>query len=341
MSDTPDPTERRAPPQDGAAASPQRLAAAGADSHADSTASGAVAPEPAAPESDAPGSDAPASGAPPAQSPASSLAQSASTRLNPFRPVRQERVAAAVVRQVEELILQGVLHPGERLPPERELAAMLDVSRPTLRDALAELEGRGLVCARRGAGVYVAEVLGSAFAPPLIELFATHDAALYDYLAFRRDLEGMAAERAAAQGTEGDRAVISAAFARMEAAHERGSAEEEARRDADFHMAVVEAAHNVVMLHMMRSMLELLRRGVFYNRDRLFSLRATREILLEQHRAIHDAVVEGRPAAARAAAEAHLDYVASHMREIGRRDQLEAVAALRLAQIETQGRGKG
>lgn len=262
------------------------------------------------------------------------------TRSSPFRPVETARIAAAVVRQVEELILQGVLRPGERLPPERELAAMLDVSRPTLRDALGELESRGLVNARRGAGVFVAEVLGSAFAPPLIELFATHDLALYDYLAFRRDLEGMAAERAAAHATDTDREVIAAAFARLEAAHSaRGAEEEAAARDADFHMAVVEAAHNVVMLHMMRSMFELLRRGVFYNRDRLFALRATRDALLEQHRAIKDAVIEGRPAEARAAVEAHLDYVAAHMREVGRRSRLEAVAALRLAAAPGAKRG--
>ena len=253
-----------------------------------------------------------------------------------FAPVAPERVSAAVIRQVEELILQGVLRPGQRLPAERELAGALDVSRPTLREALAELERRGLVVARRGAGVFVAEVLGSAFAPPLIELFATHEAALYDYLAFRKDLEGLAAERAATQATDTDRAAIAAAFARMEAAHGRRSAEEEARRDADFHMAVVEAAHNVVMLHMMRSMFELLRRGVFYNRDRLFALRATREALLAQHRDIRDAVVEGRPEAARAAVAAHLDYVAAQMREVGRRDRLEAVAALRLAAAERE-----
>ena len=104
-------------------------------------------------------------------------------------------------------------------------------------------------------------------------------------------------------------------------------------------MTVVEAAHNVVMLHMMRSMFELLRRGVFYNRDRLFALRATRDALLEQHRAIANAVIEGRPPEARAAVEAHLDYVAAHMREVKRRNRLEAVAALRLA--ATTGARKG
>ncbi len=251
----------------------------------------------------------------------------------PFRRIEAEKVSAAVVRQVEELILQGVLRPGDRLPAERDLAARLDVSRPTLREAVAELEARGLLVARRGAGVFVADVLGEAFAPPLIELFATHDAALYDYLSFRRDLEGLAAARAATQATDTDREVIAAVFARMEAAHARRSPDEESRLDADFHMAVVEAAHNVVMLHMMRSMFELLRRGVFYNRDSLFAMRSTRDALLDQHRAIRDAVIEGRPDDAREAVESHLDFVAARMREVGRRSALDEVARLRLARI--------
>ena len=57
----------------------------------------------------------------------------------PFRPVRSEKLSGAVVRQIEELILRGILRPGERLPPERELAERLDVSRPSLRDAISQV----------------------------------------------------------------------------------------------------------------------------------------------------------------------------------------------------------
>ena len=95
-------------------------------------------------------------------------------------------------------ILRGILRPGERLPSERELADKMGVSRPSLREAIADLQERGLVETRAGAGVYVAEVLGSAFSEALIRLFATHDEAVFDYISFRRDLEGLAADRAAA-----------------------------------------------------------------------------------------------------------------------------------------------
>ncbi|MEM7430027.1 MAG: GntR family transcriptional regulator [Pseudomonadota bacterium] len=66
-----------------------------------------------------------------------------------FQPISQEKVSDAVVRQIESLILDGVLRPGDKLPPERELAKTLDVSRPSLRDALLELETGGLLVARQ------------------------------------------------------------------------------------------------------------------------------------------------------------------------------------------------
>lgn len=68
-------------------------------------------------------------------------------------------------------------------------------------------------------GVYVAEVLGSAFSPALVALFASNETAVFDCLAFRRDLEGLAAERAARLGSDTDLAVIDTVYRRMEAAH--------------------------------------------------------------------------------------------------------------------------
>ena len=118
----------------------------------------------------------------------------------PFQRVEAEKLSQSVVRQIEQLILRGILRPGERLPSERELSERLGVSRPSLRDAVAELQARGLLATRAGAGIYVADVLGSAFSPALIRLIASHEEAVFDYIAFRRDLESIAAERAAVHG---------------------------------------------------------------------------------------------------------------------------------------------
>jgi GntR family transcriptional repressor for pyruvate dehydrogenase complex len=254
----------------------------------------------------------------------------------PFRPVEPEKLSTAVIRQIEGLILRGILRPGERLPSERELADRLGVSRPSLRDAISSLQDSGLLTARPGAGVFVADVLGSAFAPALTQLFARHDEAVFDYLSFRRDMEGLAAERAARLASNTDLQVVQTIFDKMVAAHPARNSDAESALDAQFHMAIVEASHNVIMLHMMRSMYDLLRNGVFYNRQVMFKQRTTRSALLDQHRAINDAIQTRNPEAARSAVETHLDYVERALRDQQRAERNEDVARQRLDH-ETQG----
>ena len=247
----------------------------------------------------------------------------------PFEKVTPEKLSSAVTRQIETLILRGILRPGERLPAERELAEKLGVSRPSLREALADLQEKGLLTARAGAGIYVADVLGSAFSPALIRLFAGHDEAVFDYIAFRRDLEGLAAARAARLASDTDLQVIQTVMDKMEAAHRKTNPADEARLDAEFHMAIIEASHNVIMLHMMRSMFQLLREGVFYNRQVMFRQRTTRGVLVDQHRCINTAIQARDPEAARSAVETHLDYVEKALSDQKKSERNEAIARQR------------
>ena len=248
----------------------------------------------------------------------------------PFEKITAEKLSQSVARQIELLILRGILRPGERLPAERDLAERMGVSRPSLREALETLEEKGLLITRAGAGCYVADVLGNAFAPALVELFSAHEEAVQDYIAFRRDLEGLAADRAARLGSATDLAVIDTIFQKMEAAHQKRDPTDEAGLDAQFHMAIIEASHNVIMLHMMRSMFDLLKQGVFYNRQMMFRNRMTRDMLLDQHRAINSAIQARDPQAARAAAAAHMDYVELALAEQAKAERNEAVARQRI-----------
>lgn len=249
----------------------------------------------------------------------------------PFEPVTAESVASAVRQQIEVLILRGVLRPGERLPSERDMAAKMNISRPSLREALVELEAAGLIEIKPNAGARVAQVLGSIFTAPLLAMFSKHEESLFDYLQFRREIEGMAAARAAVEGSDADLAVINTAFERMEAAHSKRNPEEESSLDVDFHMSIVEAAHNVVMLHVMRSMLEMLRAGIFYNRQLLFQVKTTRNDILNQHRAINTALQARDPEAAQAAIVAHLNFIETALVQNIRQRRNETIAKQRLA----------
>ena len=254
----------------------------------------------------------------------------------PFSKVQSEKLAHSVVRQIERLILQGVLRPGERLPSERELSDRMGVSRPSLREAVQTLQSSGLLETRAGSGIYVAKDLEAQFSPALTRLFATHDVAVNDYIAFRRDMEGLAIERACVYGSDTDLKVVRTLFERMEVAHQKRDPTEEAQLDAEFHMAIVEASHNVVLLHVMRSLFGLLQEGVFYNRQVMFRQRMTRDMLLDQHRAIHDALQARDGTAGRAAIDAHLDFVVEALEGQRRADHNEAVAQIRFEHAQSR-----
>ncbi|WP_353642392.1 FCD domain-containing protein [Mesorhizobium sp. WSM2239] len=249
-----------------------------------------------------------------------------------FSRIEHSRTADEVVQQIEGMILEGVLRAADRLPGERELARQFDVSRPILRDALKALEARGLIVTRPGGGTFVADVIGQVFTAPVMDLIATHRKAAADYLEYRREIEGVAAEYAARRATADDLALLAQIVARMEAAHERGDFEQEAAVDVEFHNAIGECAHNIILLHTLRSCYRLLSDGVFHNRLLVFGLPGAREQLLAQHRAIHAAVAGGDPAGARKAAMDHITYVERAMVEAERTGDWQRVSRLRLKQ---------
>ena len=223
--------------------------------------------------------------------------------------VKTERAAEAVARHIEKLILEGALRPDEYLLAERELAARLNVSRPTLRDGLKILEDRGLLVSERGRGTRVAALGAAAITDPLIALLAGSPEIADDYLEFRDVVESQAAALAAIRANDIDRQTIADCLAAIETAHQGADPADEAEADAALHLAIYEASHNLVLLQMMRALSGILRSDVIQNRGRMFTIPAIRELLRDQHRAIALAILNRDAAAAQTAAHEHLAYI--------------------------------
>lgn len=233
--------------------------------------------------------------------------------------IKPAKVADAVALHLESLILEGVLRPGEKLLAERDLAEKLEVSRPSLREALQKLEDRELLTTSR-EGTFVADGIGACLTDPLARLLQSHPETTFDYLEFRGTCEGQAAYYAALRATDIDRQAMREAYERMAASHEVDDCAEEADADTDLHLAIYEATHNVVLLHIMRGLANMLRQDVFYNRAKLYARQGVRGLLLAQHKAIYDAVMAGDPEAARAAAERHITFTLEAIRELRKTD---------------------
>ena len=242
-----------------------------------------------------------------------------------FETIGHESVSDAAVAQVEDLIASGILRQGRKLPSERELAEMLGISRPKLREALKVLEERGLVTTKHGEGTFVSALTGQAMLPALLALYGRHEPAFFDYLEYRREQERFAARLAAERATKADKDRLEDILTNMEKAWKAQNEEAERRADHALHSAIVDASQNATLIHMMASIYELTKQGVFYNRTFLKSIDGSGKTLLDQHTELGRAVIEGDAAAAEAAAGRHIDFVEESFRigiELQRREVL-------------------
>ena len=102
--------------------------------------------------------------------------------------IKAAKLSDVILQQLENMILEGSLAPGEKLPPERELAKQFEVSRPSLREAIQKLEAKGLVTRRQGGGTFVKNQLEEGLTDPLFDLISKHPESQFDLLEFRHAL---------------------------------------------------------------------------------------------------------------------------------------------------------
>ncbi|HWG22961.1 FadR/GntR family transcriptional regulator [Actinospica sp.] len=198
--------------------------------------------------------------------------------------------ARAVADRLIAAIAVGDYSPGERLPAERELAAMLEVSRVTVRAALADLREAGYVEARRGrsGGSFVRTDWGTRTAGAVQSLLGEEWGRLEELFDLRRLIESLVARTAAERHSPADDAAIQAALRRYEQAQDGVAAR---AADVEFHRSIAEAAHNPSLAALSRQLLAQVSLGISHEpftpelRDRA----------LPHHRALAAAVTGGDP----------------------------------------------
>lgn len=229
--------------------------------------------------------------------------------------IKAAKLSDVILEQLENMILEGSLAPGQKLPPERELAKQFEVSRPSLREAIQKLEARGLVTRRQGGGTYVKNQLEGGMTDPLFDLISKHPESQFDLLEFRHVLEGIAAYYAAFRGNSTDFKFVTECF---EAIAEVDDIATQAKAINAFHFAVAEASHNVVLLHLIRGMKSLLEQNIQQNLTVLVQKPEAKAQLAEHRKALFDAVIKSEPLLAREASNAHLAFIEEALLQAGR-----------------------
>lgn len=179
-----------------------------------------------------------------------------------FQPVVTENKSRSerIVSQIKSLMLEGKLKPGDKLPPERDLAEIMNVSRTSVREAIKTLSAMGLVVIRKGHGVFIGEANLESVINKVGDALIIKKNEIEHLFEVRKVLETQAAQWAAERATEDEINHIYKLVLEAKKASENPDAKVKAftNHDKAFHNAVIEASHNNVLAMVNNGLLEAL-----------------------------------------------------------------------------------
>lgn len=223
------------------------------------------------------------------------------------------------MQKLEEMILSGSMVAGQKLPSERDLASRFDVSRPSLREAIQKLEAKGLLQRKQGGGTYIRDMVNPVANQPLMALISANPESQYDLLEFRHALEGIAAYYAALRAEQADLDKIEAAYREVE---KTWQAEFVCQAESlvQFYVAMAQASHNAVLLHVVRTMQPMLLDNIERNLKVLAEHSNCDEKLRSQRLKILQAIRDADPEGARQASNEHLAFIEETLLDINRQN---------------------
>ena len=247
--------------------------------------------------------------------------------------IQSRKLSDVITEQLESMIIEGRLLAGQQLPPERELAGKFAVSRPSLREAIQNLEAKGLLYRKQGGGTFVKRNLTAIVTNPLMDLIANRPETQFDLLEFRHALEGMAAYYAALRGQPEDYAELNRKLALISELPHDSDKDSEAQALVDFYFAMAQAAHNMVLMHIMRSLQSMLLDNIRGNLVMLDKHSEVGEKIHQQRKKIVAAILARDPVIARQASNEHLAFIEETLLDINRQDS-KIQRALRRIEVD-------
>lgn len=217
-----------------------------------------------------------------------------------FEPIRPISVVDLIVHRLEEMMLQGALRPGERLPPERDLAQLMAVSRTSVRQALAILKDRGLISVRAGSGSYAQS---SLVITDLAGSLATFKERVLEPLEVRQLLEPQTARLAAERAADQDIHLLSKLLDEQKNRFQAGRTFVE--EDIAFHRQIAQSANNKILLQVIDNVQLMLRDS----RELSLATPDGARISLKGHTQIYEAICTRQPDLAYESMSKHIETV--------------------------------
>lgn len=223
-----------------------------------------------------------------------------------FQPIKPKKVSTQIADQIRSSILSGEFAPGDKLPPERELAEMFGVSRPSVREALNVLASSGLVMSYQGGGTVVMSLVETSSVNPLSELIRVQQDRALDVIEVRKSMESWTAWYAAERALPEDIRRMEEIIAGME--HNLETKQPSEDLDANLHIVISRATHNIVWLHLMQSLFDAMKQFQQTVWRAVYLTEEDHQLLFQHHNSIVQAIKARDPQAARDAMLHHLTF---------------------------------
>jgi GntR family transcriptional repressor for pyruvate dehydrogenase complex len=232
-----------------------------------------------------------------------------------FKPIKTKRLYEEIVEQIRELMTGGELKPGDKLLSERDLAERLQVSRPSVREAIRSLELMGFVEIRRGGGTFVRDTNADDIIRPLAMFLAAERGSLLEMFEIRRIFETAAARMAAERASAEEVSRLETALETMRERFNARDSEKGEEADVEFHFGIAEATHNALLIRLFRTLSAEFTRAVSVARRELYLDEDNPKKLVAQHRRIFTAIKGQDPESAARAMREHLNYAERELRK--------------------------
>ncbi|NCP02135.1 MAG: FadR family transcriptional regulator [Deltaproteobacteria bacterium] len=241
-----------------------------------------------------------------------------------FKPIRPKKLSEEIVSQIKDLIGQGTLKPGERIPSERELAAFLGVSRPSVREAIMVLEAMGFLESRQGGGTFVRSLTEVSMADPLASMVERRDPRMLHALTeVRMGLETWSAYLAARRAEDSEINRLHELYEVMAEQAATGGWDPEI--DAEFHLTITAATHNTIQIHVLNTIQTLFQTTIMVALGEFYSKEGYVELLLNHHHDIYRAIADHDPERARQKMMEHLSLVEEKLAVFLQRERPDTV----------------
>ncbi|WML50792.1 FadR/GntR family transcriptional regulator [Neobacillus sp. PS3-12] len=205
-----------------------------------------------------------------------------------FNEIKKTRVYEQVIEQIKGLMELGKLKGGDKLPSEREMAGMFNVSRSVIREAMSVLNAGGVLDIRPGIGVFIVDDEESTLIQRMDRALKKGNVSLQELLEVRQGLESQAAYLAAHRATPKDIERLEAAYHSLLEAVKKESVG--AKEDFIFHEAIIKASKNEILMEMLRLLSDRLLVGILESRSNSLKQPQRIEDVLKEHKRIVEAI---------------------------------------------------